>query len=73
MIIILIFIYWSVPIDFDYKDSLGRCVSEELCNINFIKLIKKGIKFIGIVFNLDPHYKPGIHWVSMFIDFKIKL
>jgi hypothetical protein len=59
-----------VPIDFDYKDSIGNCVSDELCNIDFKKLIKKGIKFIGITFNLDPHYKPGIHWVSMFIDFE---
>jgi hypothetical protein len=59
-----------VPIDFDYKDSLGQCVSNELCNIDLKKLFKKGIKFIGITFNLDPHYKPGIHWVSMFIDFE---
>lgn len=57
-----------VPIDFDYKDSLGRCVSDELCNLNIKSLLSKGIKYIGIVFNLDPHYKPGIHWVSMFID-----
>ena len=23
---------------------------------------------MGIVFNLDPHDKPGSHWVSMYVD-----
>ena len=25
---------------------------------------------IGIIFNLDPHYKSGSHWVALFIDIK---
>ena len=34
--------------------------------------IKKGKTKIGIVFNLDPHYKSGSHWVSLFINIKKK-
>lgn len=34
--------------------------------INF-KSLKK-YKYVGIVFNLDTHDKPGSHWTSMFID-----
>ena len=29
-----------------------------------------GINKLGIIFNLDPHDKPGSHWVGMFIDLK---
>lgn len=57
-----------VPIDFDKKFGLGQCVAEELCNIDLNNLRKDKIKKIGIIFNLDPHDKPGSHWVSMFID-----
>lgn len=57
-----------VPIDFDHKFSFGRCVSNELCKINLDKLYSRGIKRIGIIFNLDPHYKGGSHWVCLFVD-----
>ena len=30
----------------------------------------KGINKIGIVFNLDPHYKSGSHWVCLFVNCK---
>jgi hypothetical protein len=30
--------------------------------------VKQGTKYIGIVYNLDPHYKSGSHWVANFID-----
>jgi Ulp1 family protease len=33
-------------------------------------LIKKGKTKIGIIFNLDPHYLEGSHWISMFINVK---
>tara|TARA_Y100000389_G_C17432530_1_gene503575 strand:+ start:596 stop:1723 length:1128 start_codon:yes stop_codon:yes gene_type:complete len=56
------------PIDFDSKISANRCVLDELCNINLEELITNNIYRIGVVFNLDPHYKRGSHWVSMFID-----
>ena len=56
------------PIDYDVVESYGVCVWEELCKFNLQKIIKRGIKKIGIIFNLDKHTGPGTHWVSMFID-----
>ena len=32
--------------------------------------IKNGKTKIGIIFNTDPHNKPGQHWISMFINIK---
>ena len=61
-----------VPIDFDHKLHPGMCVINELCNINLKKLISNGKTKIGVIFNLDPHDKPGSHWVSMFADFDKK-
>ena len=58
-----------VPIDFDKEFSPGQCVINELCNINLKRLINKKKTKLGIVFNLDPHDKPGSHWVSFFADF----
>jgi len=56
------------PIDFDYKIMQNRCVLDELCNINLKELLQKNKYRIGVVFNLDPHYKTGSHWVALFID-----
>lgn len=39
-----------------------------LNNLNLEKIRKKGIKKIGIIYNLDKHNEPGSHWVSLFID-----
>ena len=61
----------AVPIDFDKKVGFGQCVVNELCNINIPKLIKKGKTKIAVVFNLDPHDKPGSHWVALYCDFNI--
>ena len=58
------------PIDYDKHLILGECVWEELCNFDIIEYVKKNTKQIGIVFNMDPHYKPGSHWVACFIDLK---
>ena len=33
-------------------------------------LKKKGKTSVGIVFNLDPHDRPGSHWVCAYIDLK---
>lgn len=58
-----------VPIDFDSKHPYGGCIVDELCNIDIKKMIKNNKTKLGIVFNLDPHDKPGSHWVSLFSDF----
>lgn len=60
------------PIDFDTKMLYGECVWDELCNFSLEKQIKKGKTKIGIIFNTDPHNKPGQHWISMFINIKKK-
>jgi hypothetical protein len=60
------------PINFNTRKLYGECVWEELCNFNLEKLIKKGITKIGVIFNTDPDYKPGQHWISMFVNIKKK-
>lgn len=57
------------PIDYDFHKMYGECVWDELCNFNLSDEInKKKNKKIGIIFNTDPHYKGGAHWVSLFIN-----
>lgn len=60
------------PIDFDKKKLFGDCVWNELCNFDLKRFIKKNTNKIGIIFNTDPHYKSGSHWIAMFIDIKKK-
>jgi hypothetical protein len=60
------------PIDFDTRKLYGECVWDELCNFNLADQIKKGKTKIGIIFNTDPHDRPGQHWISMFINIKQK-
>ena len=60
------------PIDFDKRKIYGECVWDELCNINLKEQLKSGKTKIGIIFNTDPHDKPGQHWISMFINLKKK-
>jgi len=54
----------AVPMDFDELPNLG------IKNLNFNELEKEGIYKLGIVFNLDEHYKSGSHWVGLFADLK---
>ena len=60
------------PIDFDKKKLYGECIWDELCNFSLKNQIKQGKTKIGIIFNTDPHNKPGQHWISMFINIKKK-
>jgi hypothetical protein len=60
------------PIDFDTRKLYGECVWDELCNFSLAEQIKNGKTKIGIIFNTDPHNKPGQHWISMFINIKSK-
>jgi len=60
------------PIDFDTRKLYGECVWDELCNFNIEEQIKSGKTKIGMIFNTDPHNKPGQHWISMFINIKNK-
>jgi len=58
------------PIDFENHYSNGKCVWNELCKFSIIQEIKNGKNKIGIIFNTDPSYLPGSHWVSLFINIK---
>lgn len=61
-----------VPIDFDYQYSVGQCIVNELCNLKIKNLLKNKIARVGIIYNLDPHDKPGSHWVAMYMDLNKK-
>ena len=52
----------AVPIDFEELTFLP------FQNMNFNDFEKKNKKRIGIIFNLDEHYKSGSHWVSLFCN-----
>lgn len=58
----------AVPIDFEtapfYKESFAKLLLNDLES--------KGINKIGIVFNMDPHYKSGSHWAAAFIDSSLR-
>ena len=65
------------PIDFSAPDPYQKqmvnkgqqtCLNRELCELNLQKEYDRGIRGIGMVFNLDPHYKGGSHWVALWID-----
>jgi len=60
------------PIDYDTHLMSDECVWEELCKFNLEKTIRSGKKKIGIIFNLDPHFKGGSHWVALFINTRDK-
>ena len=60
------------PIDFAAADpnSKGKkeCLIDEMCDLNLKEEAAKGKKHIGIIYNLDPHYKNGSHWVAGYIN-----
>jgi hypothetical protein len=71
------FIYLgAVPIDFSaqdpYSDDEKKCLYSNFCKINLQELKKTGKTAIGAVFNLDPHFKNGSHWVALYIDLRRK-
>lgn len=55
------------PIDFEAKTTFGKCLFQEFCSLDILKLYKKGIRYIGMVTNLDRHDQRGSHWTSLFI------
>lgn len=52
----------AVPYDFDDLKQL------EIHNLDFSQLHKEGKSKIGMVINLDEHYKGGSHWVALYLD-----
>ena len=62
------------PIDFAAPDpavnSKDKCLIGEICNLDIKKSLDSGKTRIGIIYNLDPHYKDGSHWVANYVDLK---
>ena len=64
------------PIDFaaasdSSATSQGKskqCLIEEMCELDLSEEMLKGKTHIGIIYNLDPHYKGGSHWVANYIN-----
>jgi hypothetical protein len=62
------------PIDFSAPDpykrniSKSQCLYKETCNLKLKEEYQKGVRGIGMIFNLDPHYKGGSHWVALYIN-----
>lgn len=56
------------PIDFDTKNIYGRCINDDICRLSLSNEYNKGVRKIGIIYNLDHHRGIGTHWVSMFIN-----
>ncbi len=55
------------PIDFDKRLAHNECVWADLCAFDAIKAERDGHSSVAVVFNLDPHYKGGSHWVGLFM------
>lgn len=62
------------PIDFaapdPYNTSAGekKCLIREICSLRVQEAVRNGTSCIGIIYNLDPHFKDGSHWVANYID-----
>ena len=56
------------PIDFDKQQRNGECVWKELCEFNLEEQLANNKTKFGFIFNTDPHYSSGSHWISMFLD-----
>ena len=61
------------PIDFAAPDPYNhtgekKCLIREICGLRMEQALQQGTKSIGIIYNLDPHFKDGSHWVANYID-----
>ena len=62
-----VYYYDASPINFNLK-ILNKCIVSDLCSFNLPEHINNGIRKVCMVFNTDPHYKPGHHWISLYLD-----
>ena len=64
----------TLPIDFSapdpYNKHIKQCLHPEMCKLDLKAEYQRGIRHIAIVFNLDPHFKSGSHWIALFISIK---
>jgi hypothetical protein len=57
------------PVNYYTIFNDGHCVWDDLCKFKLEKMIKRKTD-IGVIFNLDPHYMDGSHWVALYLDLK---
>jgi hypothetical protein len=61
-----------VPIDFTapdpYVNDDKKCMNQQFCTVNLKEEREKGRKILGAVFNMDPHFKDGSHWIALAVD-----
>lgn len=72
-----------VPIDFSAPDPYQtggaapqqenlfptkKCMNDQFCHVDLKAEKAAGRRMLGAVFNLDPHYKGGSHWVALAVD-----
>lgn len=55
------------PIDFQASSIFGQCLFSEICSMRIAPLLKKGIRYLGLITNLDKHDENGSHWTSTFV------
>lgn len=60
------------PINYDTIVEDNECVWNDLCHFKLNDYLKRNIRVIGIVFNIDKHTKPGSHWIALIINTKKK-
>jgi hypothetical protein len=65
------------PIDFaapnpytKKEDGEQKCLMDEICEYRVTQAIQNKKDMLGVIYNLDPHYKSGSHWVATFVDLK---
>lgn len=60
------------PIDFaapdPYTKNKKHCLQDEVCDLDLKKSAEEGKTHLGFVYNLDPHFKEGSHWIASFTD-----
>jgi len=60
--------YNNTPVGAAIIKAKDKCLIGEMCSLDLETETAKGKKCIGIIYNLDPHYKNGSHWVANFIN-----
>ena len=64
--------YGVHPIDFaapsPYRKDAKVCLVPKMCSITIPGLRAEGVKYAGVIFNLDNHLQSGSHWVGLVID-----
>ncbi len=61
---------FSAPDPYRHNSTNPKCLYQETCDLNLKNEYAKGIRGIGMIFNLDPHFKGGSHWVGLYINLK---